>query len=246
MSTFVLIHGAWHGAWCWHKLVPLLQAAGHSVLTPDLPGHGVDKTPIATVTLKSYADRICQVVGEQAAPVILLGHSMGGAAITRAAENCPAMIRALIYMCAYLPRNGDSLKSLAKQDPDSLLNANIVSLAQGVLGIKPESVHEMLYGMCSDDDAEFAQSRLVPQSSQPFREPVETTPGRWGSIPRYYIECTHDRAVTHTLQREMQKRSPCRQTFTIDTDHSPFFSAPGQLAEILVQIASLSSGPAPA
>lgn len=240
MSTFLLIHGAWHGGWCWRKVVPLLQARGHTVLAPDLPGHGDDKTPTATVTLKSYTDRICQVASEQAEPVILLGHSMGGAAITQAAENCPARIRALVYLCAFLPRNGDSLKTLAKQDPESLVNANMISLAEGVVGMKPESVHEAFYAMCSDEDAEFARSRLVPQSSRPFRAPVETTAGRWGSIPRYYIECTRDRAVTHQLQREMQEHSPCRQTFSIDTDHSPFFSAPQQLAEILMRIASLS------
>src|SRR5579863_2206159 len=66
MSTFLLIHGAWHGGWCWRKVAPLLQAKAHMVLAPDLPGHGNDKTPTATVTLQTYTDRICLITDAQA------------------------------------------------------------------------------------------------------------------------------------------------------------------------------------
>jgi pimeloyl-ACP methyl ester carboxylesterase len=239
MSTLLLIHGAWHGSWCWRKVVvPLLESRGHVVVAPDLPGHGDDKTPVATVTLKSYTDRICEEVAGQGTPVILVGHSMGGVAITQAAENCAEGIGALVYVCAFLPRNGDSLMSWALQDPKSLVNANIIPLSDGVVGISPEAVHEAFYANCSNEDAAFARSRLAPQASQPLEAAVQSTAERWGQIPRYYIECTCDRALTLRVQRKMQKHSPCRRTFTIDTDHSPFFSAPEQLADILSQIGS--------
>jgi pimeloyl-ACP methyl ester carboxylesterase len=240
MSTYLLIHGAWHGGWCWRKVVPLLQAKGHTVLAPDLPGHGDDKTPTATVTLQSYSDRICLLAEAQAEPVILLGHSMGGVAITQAAEQCPKQIRALVYLCAFLPRNGDSLMTWASQDKESMVNPwTTIPFADGSLGFKLESTREAFYGNCVEDDIAFAQSRLVPQSTAPFGTPVETTAERWSRIPRYYIECATDRAITLNLQRELQKQSPCRQTFSIDTDHSPFFSAPQELADILAQIGSL-------
>lgn len=90
--------------------------------------------------------------------------------------------------------------------------------------------------ICTDEDAEFAQSRLVDQPGAPFGTPVKTTAGRWGQIPRYYIEYVRDRALSFKLQQEMQKHSPCRQTFSIDTDHSPFLSTPDKLADILSQI----------
>ena len=77
MSTYVLIHGAWHGGWCWKKVVPLIEKEGHTVVAPDLPGHGEDKRPIAEITLQAYADRVCQILDEQSEPVILAGHSMG-------------------------------------------------------------------------------------------------------------------------------------------------------------------------
>ena len=122
MSTYLLIHGAWHGGWCWRSVAPLLEARGHRVLAPDLPGHGDDRTPAAAVTLRSYTDRICEIAGAQTEPVILAGHSMGGVAITQAAENCPQYIGALVYVCAFLPRNGDSAMVWASQDRESMVN----------------------------------------------------------------------------------------------------------------------------
>jgi pimeloyl-ACP methyl ester carboxylesterase len=237
MSTYLLIHGARHGGWCWRGVVPLLEARGHRVLAPDLPGHGDDRTPAAAITLQSYTGRVCQIVGAQAEPVILVGHSMGGIVITQAAENCPQCIGALVYVCAFLPRNGESAMTWASQDPESMVNASTVDpRADGTIGFKPECSRETFYGNCADADVAFAQSRLVAEPMAPSGTPVETTAGRWGRIPRSYIECGSDRAITLGLQREMQKHSPCRRTFSIDTDHSPFFSAPVELADILSRI----------
>ena len=191
------------------------------------------------VTLKSYTDRICEIASAQAEPVILVGHSMGGIAITQAAENCPNSIGALVYVCAFLPRNGDSLMTWASQDRESMVNPSTTDpRADGTIGFKPEHSRKAFYGNCTDEDVAFAESRLVPQSGAPFGAQVETTPERWGRIPRYYIECARDRAITLRLQREMQETSPCQQTFSIDTDHSPFLSAPEQLADIFSRIGS--------
>ncbi len=240
MSTYLLVHGAWHGGWCWRKVVPLLEARGHKVLAPDMPGHGDDKTSAETVTLKTYTDRICEIVEAQSEPVILVGHSMGGVLITQAAENRPLQVRALVYVTAFLPRNGESLMSWAQKDRESMVNpATIAAVSEGVVGFKAEYCREAFYANCADKDIAFAQSHLVNQSAQPFETLVTSTAERWGQIPRYYVECARDRTITPMLQREMQKQSPCTRTYSIDTDHSPFFSAPEQLAEILLQIGSL-------
>jgi pimeloyl-ACP methyl ester carboxylesterase len=240
MSTFLLIHGAWHGGWCWHKVVPLLEAKGHKALAPDLPGHGDNGTPTPTVTLRNYTDRICEIVNSQSEPVILAGHSMGGIAITQAAEHCAPKVGALVYLCAFLPRNGDSLVTWASQDRDSMVNPSTTDRRpDGVIHFKLEHAREAFYGNCTDEDVEFAQPRMVAQSGAPFETPVRTSLERWGRIPRYYIECARDRAITLKLQQEMQKHSPCRQPFTIDTDHSPFLSTPEQLADLLLRIGSL-------
>jgi pimeloyl-ACP methyl ester carboxylesterase len=237
MSTYLLIHGAWHGGWCWRKVVPLLEAKGHRVFAPDLPGHGDDRTATASITLKNYTDRICEIARVQAEPVILVGHSMGGIAITQASENCHTQIGALVYVCAFLPRNGDSLVTWASQDQESMVNPSTTQpRADGAIEFNPEYSREAFYGNCADDDVAFAQVRLVPQPGAPLGTSVETTAEGWGQIPRYYIECLRDRAITLGLQRKMQKSSTCRQTYSIDTDHSPFFSAPEQLVDILLHI----------
>jgi pimeloyl-ACP methyl ester carboxylesterase len=236
MATFVLIHGAWHGGWCWRRVVPLLVSKGHTVVAPDLPSHGDDTTPPATVTLASYADRVCEAAGAQKEPVILLGHSLGGAVITQAAENCPGSVKALVYLCAFLLRNGESLMTWAQQDPASLVTPNIMSAGEGVVVVRPEAVRDAFYANCPAEEEAFAVSRLTPQGVEPFGAPVATTAERWGSIPRYYIECAQDRAINLPLQQAMHAASPCRKVFSIDTDHSPFFSAPEELSGILMEI----------
>jgi pimeloyl-ACP methyl ester carboxylesterase len=241
MATFLLIHGAWHSAWCWLRVLPLLEAKGHTAIAADLPGHGEDRTPAGTVTLDAYAARVCEIASAQKEPVILAGHSMGGMAITQAAENCPENIRALVYVCAFLPRNGDSLTTWSSVDPESKVNptTSMVGQPDGTVLFRREYAQEAFYGHCSDEDVAFAESRLIPQPGQPLGTPVATTAERWGRIPRYYIECARDQAITLKLQRAMQKESPCRQVFSIDTDHSPFLSAPQELAETFDRIARL-------
>ncbi len=107
MATYVLIHGAWHGAWCWDKVVSLLKMKGHRVEAPDLPGHGKDRTPIGEVSLEAYAEKICKVLDAELEPVILVGHSMGGIAISQAAEYLPDKIETLVYLTAFLLRDGE-------------------------------------------------------------------------------------------------------------------------------------------
>ena len=107
MSTYVLIHGAYLGAWCWKKIIPLLEKEGHKVVAPDLPGHGENKRPIAEITLQTYTDHLCEILDEQPDPVILVGHSLGGVVITQTAEYRPEKIRKLVYVAGYLLRNGE-------------------------------------------------------------------------------------------------------------------------------------------
>lgn len=237
MSTFVLIHGAWHGAWCWHKIVPLLQARGHTVHTPDLPALGVDRTPLSSVSLQSYADRVCATLGACHEPVYLVGHSMGGIAITQAAEAMPQKVKMLVYVTAFLLPSGRCLLDQAHTDADSQVLPNLdFAPDHSAASVKAEVVQDVFYADCSPADLALARTLLVPQAAAPFTTPVQTTAERWGSVPRAYIECTADRAISLAAQRAMHSLSPCRRVMTMSTGHSPFLAAPDVLADHLLSL----------
>ena len=237
MSTFVLVHGAWHGAWCWDKIAPLLERAGHRVAAIDLPGHGRDKTPVKDVTLAAYAARVVEALQAQPEPVVLVGHSMGGIAISEAAECVPDRVSTLVYLTAFLLRDGESLLEVAQGDADALVLRNLVQAPDGSYAtVREEALREVFYGGCPDDDVERARRLLVPQATAPFATPLHLTVENFGRVPRVYIECLRDRAISPAIQKQMYTRTPCRSVISMDTDHSPFFSAPQELAGHLARL----------
>jgi pimeloyl-ACP methyl ester carboxylesterase len=237
MSNYVLIHGAWHGGWCWKNIIPLIEKEGHSVVAPDLPGHGKDKKPITEITLQAYTDRVCQILDEQSEPVILVGHSMGGVVITQTAEYRPEKIKTLVYLTGFLLQNGEFLFQLAEPDTKALVLPNLVMAEdQSYATIKEEALKEVFYADCSDEDVEFAKSQLVPQAAAPFATPVSTTEENFGRVPRVYISCSRDKAISPSVQEKMYKALPCEKIVSLETSHSPFFSAPEELANHLLSI----------
>lgn len=237
MGTYVLIHGAWHGSWCWDKVVPLLERQGHKAIAPDLPGHGTDKSPISEVSLQAYVDRVVDVLDAQSEPVVLVGHSMGGIVISQAAEYRPESAKTLIYLCAFLLRDGESLLQVAQDDADALVLPNLVMTDdQSSATVRDEAIDEAFYGECSDEDVAKAKSLLVPQAAAPFATPVHTTAENFGRVPRIYIECLRDRAISPSVQKKMYTALPCQRVLSIDTSHSPFFSAPEELVNHLAAI----------
>jgi pimeloyl-ACP methyl ester carboxylesterase len=237
MSTYVLVHGAWHGSWCWDKVVPLLEKEGHKVVAPDLPGHGNDKTPIPEISLQAYANKVCEILDAQSEPVILVGHSMGGIVVTQAAEYRPDKIKKLVYVTAFLLQNGEFLLQYGEQDKDALVLPNLIMAEdQSSATVKEDALREVFYGDCSDEDLMRAKSLLVPQSAAPFLTPVSTTPEKFGRVPRVYISCDRDRAISPAIQEKMCNNLPCEKVIKMDTSHSPFLSAPEELARHLLSL----------
>ena len=237
MSTFVLVHGAWHGAWCWKKIIPLLKKEGHKVKAPDLPGHGNDKTPISEITLQLYADHVCQVLDSQAEPVILVGHSLGGSTISQVAEKRPEKIKTLVYLSALLLLNGEAAVNYTLSDTEAIVLPNLTMPEDlSYSSVNDEIVEEAFYGHCTEDDINYAKPRLVPEASAPFQTPVIVTEEKFGRIPRIYISCLQDKAVGPSIQKKMYTNLPCEKLIRMDTDHSPFFSAPEELARHLISI----------
>lgn len=238
MSTFVLVHGSWHGAWCWYKVIARLQAAGHRVIAPDLPSLGADKTPLAEVTLKSWTDTVVAALDCADEPVILVGHSRGGILISEAAQARPERVRTLVYLCAFLLQDGDTLLAVSGMDPDSALAGNLViAQDQRSATVKDEIIDMAFYGGCDANDRALARTLLLPEPLLPLTTPLHLTTERFGRVPRVYIECLQDRAITPAMQRRMIDASPCQRVISMNSDHSPFFSAPDELVNHLLSVA---------
>jgi pimeloyl-ACP methyl ester carboxylesterase len=261
MATFILLHGSFHAAWNWHKVLPLLEQAGHQGIAFDLPAHGLDATPARRVTLERSVDAVLARVDALPEKPVLVAHSRSGMLISQAAERRPEGIRGLVYLAAYLVPNGKSMMDYALLDQESLVVQNVVPrlgrkraarmsellrravfrhLAAGLLPQRRQThrldraaVRAALYHDCPPEITELAHALLEPEPNWPGFTPLELTSGRYGRVPRVYIECLQDRAVTLSLQRQMWAESPCQRVITLDASHSPFFSQPHRLVAAL-------------
>ena len=239
MKTFLLVHGSWHSAWNWHKVVPLLENAGHRAIAIDLPGMGRDKTPVAGITLDHSVQRILDELDKSDDPLILVGHSKNGILISQAAEYRPEKMEKLVYLAAYLVPDGKTQREYSLQDTGGVLKpyVDFHEDSQSTT-LRPEIYKEGLYADCADDITQLARVLL---SHEPFVSavtPLRLSPERYGSVPRFYIECTEDRAVTPFIQQKMYTETPCEKVYRMPSSHSPFFSQPDALTRILCEIAA--------
>lgn len=231
---FVLVPGAWHGAWCWSRLTPLLESQGHEVITFDLPGTGASGADPAHASLDAWARAVAEITLAQSRPVTLVGHSRGGAVISRAAEMAPRNLALLVYLAAYLLPAGGSVAAAARADPGSLIPDNMVPADTGVTcTLRPEIVRDAFYGDCDDATVALATAQLAPEPLKPLVSTLRLTAGNFGAVPRAYVECTRDRTISLVAQRRMQAQLPCDPVFTLESDHSPFLSHPRELADAL-------------
>lgn len=238
MSNFVLVHGSWHGAWCWRELTPRLEALGQKVVTIDLPGHGADQTPPAEISLQSYGERVGAALAALDEPAILVGHSMGGIAISQAAELYPDKIASLVYLCAFLLQNGQPLVEIGLADQESALIPNLIpDEAALVMRLKEGELANVFYNDCAPEQAAWALAQLRPDPLIPVGTPIQLSEANYGRLPRYYIECLQDRTVSPSTQKAMYTATPCRRVISMQTGHSPFLSAPVELAGHLSEIA---------
>jgi pimeloyl-ACP methyl ester carboxylesterase len=173
--------------------------------------------------------------------VVLVGHSLGGLTITQTAEYRPDKIKSLVYLTALLFPNGQAMRPVASRDPKDVKaglerDSWAVSDDLSSTTFLEESVRDRFYNDCTDDDFAWAQTMLVPQPSGPLMDPMQTTAENYGRVPKVYIECELDGALPLSYQREMQANVPCDRTVAMNTGHSPFLSAPQELAEHLVSI----------
>lgn len=234
----MLVHGSWHGAWCWERVAPLLRLQGHTVVAPDLPGHGDDPTGVSDVEPGSDVARVCEVLDGLDDAAILVGHSSGGMVISAVAEQRPAQVRALVYLAAFLLPHGVTPRAVPDEE-SRLYAALVVDEASDTISVRPDAVREVFFGDCSDADLAWASARLVPERRRPppvLAEGEEVLAAVEAAAPRFYVHTLHDRALGPTAQRRMFAALPCRKVYTLATSHSPFLSAPEAVAECLMDV----------
>lgn len=234
-KRILLVHGAWGRADSWRGVARLLRQQGHDVSAFDLPGHGGDPARPEKIGMADYAARIVEEL-EEGPPALLVGHSMGGMAISAAAELAPKRIRKLAYLCAFLPRDGDSLLGLIKrQGKGGIQDAVRPGPALGTTVLDPDMAVEYLCQDASKGARAQVKEGLCPQSNAAQTDRL-TLSDRFATLPRAYIVCEDDRTITPELQRAMLDDSPCAQVFSLPTGHLPQITAPAEVAALLATL----------
>ena len=232
--TYVLVHGAWADESAWGGVRNQL-AVNANVEVVNLPAHGIDLTPANQVTLDDYVSMVAKAIDKHEGKVILVGHSMAGIIISSVAEKYPEKIDKLVYVAAYMPQSGESLVSWAEKDSVSLVGPNMEFNADySASTIKLDMLAEAVCADCPDYMKEILVKYHKEEPTSALSQPLELTEKNYGSVEKYYIFTTQDKAVGYPLQKEMVNNDGgVKKTFTIDAAHLPFVTQPSQFIEIL-------------
>ncbi|MEZ5408155.1 MAG: alpha/beta hydrolase [Acidimicrobiales bacterium] len=228
MATVVLVHGAWHGPWCFAKVLDGLAARGVDAVAPELPllgGLGVD------------AELVADLVAGIDGPVVLLGHSYGGQVISAAAAGRGTgeggNVDHLVYLCALMLDEDESLQEVMAGGPNAF---DAVKRDGDHRVVIPELAAATFYGDCGPSDIELALRSCRPMPASPPPPPGGAP--AWKAIPSTYVVCEQDKAIPPDSQRRLARHAT--HTVTWDVSHSPFFSRPDLMVDLL---ADLASGP---
>ena len=240
--NIVLIHGSWHGAWCWHKVIPYLESLGHTVYAPDLPAHGRNwRFMRGRITLNQLANCVCTLLDSLNGPTLVVAHSRYGIVASTVAEMRPNKLSGLVYLAAYMLRNGERAATYFAKDTDSKLTPHVrINKATITDSLEEAAYQPYLYADCSESDVALAKALLSAGPSLPAITKLKLTLEKYGSVPRHYIELTQDKAVSPMLQKKMLAASPCASVTSIEASHSAYFSCPDKLAQVIHTISGHS------
>jgi len=240
MATFVLVHGAWHGGWCWRDVAARLRRAGHDVYAPSLTGLGERAHLLSPrVDLDMHIRDVAAVLQfEDLRDVILVGHSYGGMVITGAADRAPERVGQLVYLDGALPENGEALAAIAPAVVDAQRESGrVVEGVEVVLWPEPEGAGRR-YGVTDPADLAWMQLRLTPHPWKSFTQPLRLADeAAVRRIPRTNINCVE------TLSRRPPERQgrayDADRVWEIDTGHDLMITEPRAVADMLLRLADL-------
>ncbi len=233
MNTIVIVHGAWSSSADWQHVVDDLTASGNSVISVNLPGHGSDNTAIPSISLKLYVDDVKKAIGDKQ-HVVLVGHSFGGIVASQVAEEIAPQIKKLIYVAAYVPKNGESLLSLAQTDGESHVGKYlVVDKESGIASIRKEGVADVFLADAPKPVADYVTNNIKPEPLAPLATPVTLTDAKFGKIEKVYVHSLYDHTIGYTLQQKMVKDAGIQRLYSLPSSHTPFIMFPHVLAQII-------------
>lgn len=236
MSVFVLVHGAFHGGWCWARVAPLLREAGHTVFTPTQTGLG-DRAHLldADITLTTFVDDVVAVLEtEELTEAVLVGHSFGANAITGVAERAPGRIRHLIYLDAAMPQDG--VTPLDAAVPEIAAARRQLAAETGGLAIPPPD--PSVFGVPEGVDADWLRRRMTPHPFGAMNTALRLQYPIGNGLPCTYIFCTDPVYEPLASARALARVQPGWAWRELATGHDAMVTAPRATAELLMEIAA--------
>lgn len=237
--TFVLVHGGWHGGWCWRKLLEPLRGTGRRVFTPTLTGLG-ERAHLASpsVGLGTHIEDVRAVLEqEDVTRAVLVGHSSSGAVISGVAAACPERVSRLVYLDAFVPEVGESVMDLVPPARREFFERLARESGDGWRIPLDRDAAIAGWGVTDPVDVAWLRPRLRPQPLAPLADPLPP-PGPPPDLPASYVHCLRGPTVaTFTAFAERARARPGRwETHELDAGHDAMITAPGELAGILTGV----------
>lgn len=227
----VLVHGAFESASVWGHVAAKLQADGYKVVAVDLPGRPGNVAAPDKVSLGLYGDTVVGALAKLNRPAVVVGHSFGGIVIADAAEKAPAKIKTLVFTAAYLPHDGDSLVSIANRDADAKIGPHLqLKKEQGIASIEYSARTDLFANGAPEGLRKAIPDLILDEPLAPLATPVHVTADKFGQVDKVYIHTASDQVISPSFQAQMVASSPVRREFTLQTGHTPFLTAPDELA----------------
>lgn len=248
--TAVLVHGAWAGGWVWKSLTACLDERGFNVLAPDLPGCGARLGDPAEASLDHCVADLKGQLEDIDGPLLLVGHSGGGAVVTQLAEAICERVVGVVYLAGMMLPSGTSFgevvaEMLGEYPEASGIGPFLTWEPDGKVSSVPgPAIREIFLQDVSESVARQAIPRFGPQAEGSRVLVPQWTPDRFGRLPRLYVEACQDRSVVLPVQRRMQALVPGARVMSLDTGHVPQVAAPEAVADALAEFVAEGGKPA--
>jgi len=236
-TAIVLVHGAWHGAWCWCRVLPVLCAAGVQAHAVTLTGLGERAHLMRPdIDLNTHIqDVIGLIEAEELQRVLLVGHSYAGLVITGVADRLqqarPGLLARLVYLDASVPYPGDSWST--PHTPETRQSRIDAALPSGGLSLPPPDASA--FGL-QGADRDWVNRRLTPQPFAVYQQALDFDAARVAALPRSFIDCTRPALATMAAARQRVRSEPGWQVLELATGHDPMVSEPEALSQMLLDI----------